>query len=323
MNQADAARLDWMEVDVAEVKRSGDSTLVLTLTAPQLAAYPPGAHVAVQCGEVVRHYSLCTSGRAPAAYVLGVKIDAASRGGSRWIEAHAVAGAKLRISTPRNHFPLREGESAYLFLSGGIGVTPILAMLEHLRDIGVRARHVHLCRSRAELAFAERLAALAPFHDIRIHCDDEAGRMFDLDALLRAADPATAVYCCGPGGMMQAVQEIGATLDRAERYHFEFFSPPEAADTPAGDDEFVVIQHSTGRRIPVSKNKTMLAALREAGLQMKSECEYGVCGWCAVGVVEGEPKHFDSYLTEAERQAGRMVLPCVSRCASATITLEV
>ncbi|HVZ45603.1 MAG TPA: PDR/VanB family oxidoreductase [Ramlibacter sp.] len=328
MNAPEMSGGEWLDAEVRDATPVGEGTLLLKLCAASgtLPSYEPGAHVAVRCGDAVRHYSLCGRGDAAAQYLLGVKLAPDSRGGSRWLFDNARPGTTLRISAPRNHFPLDEGRPAYFFLSGGIGLTPILAMLLHLRERGVRARLVHMCRARAELAFADWLEDLASFHDVHVHCDAEAGAIYDVRAALADAPADAAVYCCGPAALMNAVKEAGERLGRIDRYRFEFFSaPPQEPEPrePAQPAEFVVVQASTGRGIPVPADKTMLQALRDAGLEMKSECEYGVCGWCAVGVLDGEPKHFDSYLTGAERASNKLVLPCVSRCASASLTLDI
>lgn len=317
---------NWFDVTVRKALDGGRDTLLLELVCPggDLPSYTPGAHVAVECGAgVVRHYSLSGDGKEAGVYTLGVKLAPDTRGGSRWIFDNAREGGTLRISSPRNHFPLLDGQPAYLFLSGGIGITPIVSMLHYLRARNVRARLVHMCRSPEDLVFGDWLADLGAFHDVHLHFDATAGGMFNLQRELEAASPDTAVYCCGPTPMMNAVQAFGVNAGRPDKFHFEFFASPAIVASEVVDSEFIVIQNSTGRAIPVSKTKTMLAALREAGIEMKSECEYGVCGWCSVGVLAGEPQHFDSYLTTAEQEANKMVLPCVSRCSSATITLDI
>jgi len=321
----------WMDAVVASVEWPVPDVLVIRLRRSDgmpLPAFEPGAHVAVECGEQgVRHYSLCGALDDAHSYTLGIKVAADGRGGSRWIAEQAREGGPLRISTPRNHFPMEEGAPAYLFLSGGIGITPMLPMLRRLQQLGIRARLVHLCRTPAEHAFAAWLHELGAFHDIHLHCDSEAGGLYDLEAELQRAPADASVYCCGPGRMMSAVQSHGERLGHGNRYHFEFFAPPVASALPSSategsnDAEFVVVQQSTGREVPVLESETMLAALRKAGVAVKSECEYGVCGWCATGVVEGTPRHLDSYLTEKEREANNVVLPCVSRCVGPRITL--
>lgn len=324
--EADAETGDWLPVTVCESVKLTPDTLLLRLrsaTGAPLPLYEPGAHVALNCGEgVVRHYSLTGARQDAGMYELGIKRAPNSQGGSQWVFDHAAAGSRLLISRPRNHFPLVDGKGRFLFLSGGIGATPIISMLYELRARGVRARLVHMCRSREDLGFDAWLSDLAAFHDVHLHFDADA-ELFDLQAELAGAEPQTHVYCCGPTGMMDAVRRHGEGAGRAESFHFEYFAAPQVQRDEAQDGEFTVVVGSTGRRIPVPKTQTMLAALRDAGLTMKSECEYGVCGWCAVGVKDGVPAHFDSYLTAAEKESNKLVLPCVSRCTSPSITLDI
>ena len=319
----DACRIDAV---VRSVAQAGADTVLVRLASAgpaTLPPYEPGAHIAIECGEAgVRHYSLTGPNREAGVYDLGIKRAPEGRGGSRWLFEQLRAGTQLRISAPRNHFPLAAQPGPALFLSGGIGFTPIAAMLFRLSDLGRRARLVHMCRASKDLAFADWLAELGSFHDVHLHFDSSQGRMFDLDAELERAPVEAEIYCCGPVPMMEAVRAWGQRRGCADRCHFEFFSAPVAKHDVAGDAEFVVVQSSTGRRIPVASDQTMLAALRSAGIDMKSECEYGVCGWCAVGVLDGAPAHFDSYLTAAEKEANQLVLPCVSRCTSPTLTLD-
>lgn len=327
MSTADSNADTWQNATVREALALSADTMLIRLAheaAEGAADFAPGAHLAVQCGDgITRHYSLTGEGANPGVYEIGVKLAPDSRGGSQWMFANAQPGAQLKISAPRNHFPLVQGASRYLFLSGGIGVTPLLAMLFELRRQGVKARMVHMCRSPEDLPFKQWLDDLANFHDIHVHVDSEAGDVYDLHGELERASPEAEVYCCGPSGMMKVVQMYGIQAGRDERYHFEFFAAPDVCAQVGVDAEFTVIQASTGCEIPVPKTKTMLAAIRDAGIPMKSECEYGVCGWCAVGVVDGTPLHFDSYLTTSEKEANKLVLPCVSRCGSATITLDI
>lgn len=328
MTMHEGNREQWIDVVVRDAVSVCRDTLLLELgcSHAKLPEYGAGAHVAVQCGrEIVRHYSLTGPRTDPSVCRIGVKLEPQSRGGSQWIFDHASPGRILRISTPRNHFPLEVGAPGYLLLSGGIGATPIISMLYELRRLGIRTRWVHLCRTPEDLGFEAWLRELSSFHDVHVHIDSQAGTVYDVNAELGSSPADTEVYCCGPAPLMSTVQEFGRTAGCEKRYHFEFFSPPTETSVPpsGGDAEFEVIQHSTGRRIPVPSDKTMLAALREAGLQMKSECEYGVCGWCLVPVIDGEPCHFDSYLTSAERASNKVVLPCVSRCSGRTIVLDI
>lgn len=325
-NEVEAEAGDWLHAIVCEAVKLTPDTLLVSLgsaTGDPLPPHEPGAHVALKCGEgVIRHYSLTGARQRRGRYELGIKRAENSQGGSRWVFDHVAVGSRLLISRPRNHFPLVPDAGPFLFLSGGIGATPIISMLYDLKARGIRARLVHMCRSREDLGFQSWMSELEAFHDVHLHFDADAG-LFDLEAELGRAHADAHVYCCGPTGMMDAVRRHGEAAGRPDRYHFEYFAAPQVLRDEAQDGEFTVVQGSTGRRIPVPKTKTMLGALREAGLTMKSECEYGVCGWCAVGVKDGVPAHFDSYLTAAEKEANKLVLPCVSRCTSASITLDI
>lgn len=318
---------DWIEVVVHDAVRQTSDVVALEIGRAgggELPRWTPGAHVAVRCGpELVRHYSLCGPAEHLDRYRLGIKLETEGRGGSRWLAEHARPGATLSISPPRDEFPLRLGRPGYCFISGGIGMTPILAMLRRLQREGVRARWVHLSRSPADLAFADSVAELARFHDVHVHHDSSVGGLYDLKSELERTAPEVEVYCCGPAPMMEAVRDFARSRGREDRFHFEFFAAPAAAAGDAEAPSFTVVQHSTGREIPVGESDTMLAALRKAGIAMASECEYGVCGHCATGVISGVPEHHDSYLTEAERASNKIVMPCVSRCKGERIELDI
>jgi ferredoxin-NADP reductase len=318
---------DWIDVVVHEsVRETGDvvSLELGRVGGGVLPGWPPGSHVAVRCGsDIVRHYSLCGPREHEDRYRLGIKLEPESRGGSRWLAENAQPGTTLRVSRPRNRFPLALDKAGYLFISGGIGMTPILAMLRRLREEGVRARWVHLCRSPEDLAFRDCVTELGSFHDVHVHYDSVAGRICDLSAELLRSAPDTEVYCCGPPPMMNFVRDFALRQNREDRFHFEFFAAPETTDSSPEPPEFVVVQHSTGREIPIGESDTMLSALRAAGIEMASECEYGVCGHCAIGVISGLPEHRDSYLTQAERASNKIVMPCVSRCRGDRIELDI
>ena len=314
----------WLEVVVRRVASAGGGVLVIDLAHPTgapLPSFTPGAHVALRCGpDIVRHYSLCGAPDAPANYRLGIKVEPQSRGGSAWIRDNVAPGARVVISLPRNNFPLVTGRADYLFVSGGIGITPILPMLAALRASGQRARLVHLCRSPAEAAFEDVLRDFASFHDVHLHFDTVAGTLFDVEGELDRTRAETEVYCCGPTALMDLVHAYANRRGCVERYHFEFFNAPLEPD--AARSQFVVVLASTGREISVDAGESILSALRDAGLSLESECEEGVCGTCAVRVLAGRPDHRDHYLTDAERAANDVILPCISRAQSASLTLD-
>lgn len=324
MSFSDIDTSGWLEVVVLRVVPAGAGVLVIDLGRPTGAALPsftPGAHVALRCGsDVVRHYSLCGPADAPVAYRLGVKVEPESRGGSAWVRDNLLPGARTVISLPRNNFPLVTGQSGYLFISGGIGITPILPMLAALRASGQRARLVHLCRSPDGMAFDEVVRDAASFHDVHVHFDSVVGSFFDVQGELDRTLAQTEVYCCGPTPLMDLVHAYAVRSGRLERYHFEFFNA--SPETDGQRSQFVVVLASTGREITIDADGSILSALRNAGLSLESECEEGVCGTCAVRVLAGTPDHRDHYLTDAERAANDVILPCISRSQSASLTLD-
>jgi ferredoxin-NADP reductase len=320
-----SAHGEWLEVVVTGARRAGTDVLILDLersSGGALPEYTPGSHIALRCGPgLVRHYSLCGPLRSPRFYRVGIKLERKSRGGTAWIRDRAKLGATLSISAPRNNFKLVQWASDYLFIAGGIGITPILPMLEQLRGKGRKARLVYMCRSSGESAFTDELANLAGFHDVHLHYDSVEGRFFDLRGELRSAGGETEVYCCGPAPLMAVVREEMAAAGHEERCRFEYFTSGDeakSADRPA----FVVVLASCGREIHVGREETMLAALRNAGVEVDSECEEGICGTCSVEVIEGTPEHRDHFLTAAEQAANGIVLSCVSRSRSARLVLD-
>ena len=315
----------WFDVVVRSATRDAGNVLILDLERPDgaLPSFTAGSHVAIHCGEdLIRHYSLFGPRTSPTSYRLGVKVADDSRGGSKWIGESARLGQTMRISFPRNNFPLVPGIRDYLFLSGGIGITPLLSMLEELRDQGRRARLVHLCRSAQDLAFAPWLQDLGTFHDVHVHCDSAVGSLYDIVAELERAADDTAVYCCGPTPMMNIVRSFGVQRSRIDDFHFEFFASAGPVDATDASAAFTAVLHSTGREVNVAAGETLLAALRRAGVSVESECEEGVCGTCTLRVVSGLPDHRDFYLTSSERAANDVVLACVSRCMGTRFELD-
>jgi len=313
-----------IDVVVAGIRDDGGQVRIFDLRAANGTALPPfmpGDHVAVQCGAaILRHYSLCGPQDDAGVYRIAVKREAESRGGSRWMHQSLAVGGHLAISAPRSNFPLARGRPAYFFVSGGIGLAPVLAMLDALGRERKRARLLHQCRSPADLAFAPELRRLGEHHDIEIHVDSLAGGFRNLGADLDRLDPATEVYCCGPQPMMAIVRAHGERTGRIDRYHFESFTAePGIASTE--NRPFVAVIASTGQEIAVAAHETLLAALRREGFDIESECEQGTCATCATGVVSGVPEHRDSVLTDAERAAGKFMLVCVSRAKSDRIVL--
>ena len=282
-----------------------------------LPAYEPGAHIDLNLpGGVMRQYSLARPYRPGQPYQVGVKLDAKTRGGSRWLHAEARVGSLFQVGGPRNNFPMDEGASHTVLIAGGIGVTPIWCMAQRLAEIGASFEMHYAVRGRSDAAFLhalERMSAKA-----RLHVDEEAGGVLDVAAIVRAAPADAHLYCCGPAPMLEAFE--AAAAGRPEGYaHVEYFSAPALAPLEGG---FVVALARAGREFVVPPGSTILETLRQAGLTVPASCEQGVCGTCETRVLEGTPDHRDLLLTPAEKASGKTMMICCSGALTDRLVLD-
>lgn len=316
-----------IEVRVARKTQEAQGICAFELVAAEggaLPAFDAGAHIDVHLPDgLVRQYSLCNDPGETHRYLIGVLRDPASRGGSQALHEQVQEGDLLKISAPKNHFPLAHEARRSLLLAGGIGVTPILCMAERLANAGA-AFEMHYCtRSPEHTAFRTRIADAGFADKVRFHHDDgPVAQKLDLASLLaEARDEGTHLYVCGPRGFMDAVLEAARTQGWPEkRLHYEFFGADVA---PSADDSGFEIQlASSGRIVMVPKDQTVVRALAAAGVEITTACEQGVCGTCLTRVLAGVPDHRDSYLTPEERAANDRFLPCCSRGKSAQLVLD-
>lgn len=288
-----------------------------------LPAFAAGAHIDIHLQGVglTRQYSLCNDPAETYRYQIAVLKDAKSRGGSTAMHALQV-GDQLIISAPKNHFPLNEAAPRSLLLAGGIGVTPILSMAERLAALG-SAFDMHYCtRSEERAAFVERIRN-APFAaQVQLHFDDgNAAQKLDLSALLTAPHAQTHLYVCGPKGFMDAVLATARAANWPEaQLHSEFFSAELVKFD--SDGSFEVKLASSGRVVVVPKDQTIIQALADAGIEVPTSCEQGVCGTCVTGVLAGVPDHRDMYLTPAEQAANTQCVPCCARSKTPMLVLD-
>jgi ferredoxin-NADP reductase len=220
-------------------------------------------------------------------------------------------GATVTTSGPRNAFPLTVpgyGSPArrFRFIAGGIGITPILPMLNMAERLGVDWSMRYGGRSRDSLPFIDELAR---FGDrIKVRTDDEFG-IPSAQELLGECPDHTAVYACGPAPMLTAIRAELAGRDDVE-LHFERFAAPPVLD----GSEFEVTVASSGATLRVGADETLLSALRRAEVPTAYSCQQGFCGTCRTRVLAGEVEHRDTLLTTPERDSG-MMLVCISRAA--------
>ena len=300
--------------------------VVLELTAADGGALPPftaGAHIDVEVAPgMVRQYSLCHSPADNARYRIGVLKDPASRGGSLAVHRLKV-GDTIRISPPRNHFPLDPVARRSLLFAGGIGVTPILCMAEQLSDLGADFTMHYCARSRQRAAFADYFASCRFADRVQLHLDDGAlAQKLDIDAALGAAPAGTHIYVCGPPSFIEWVlQAAQAKGFPPSNVHREYFAPaaPVAHDA---DGPFQVKLASSGRIVDIPADRSIIAVLADIGVDIPSSCAYGVCGTCITRVLEGEADHRDVVLTDAEKNEGRQFTPCCSRAKTPLLVLD-
>ncbi|CAL9640042.1 Phenoxybenzoate dioxygenase subunit beta [Streptomyces sp. enrichment culture] len=304
------------ELVVERREPAAEGVLALTLRHPlgaELPAWEPGAHVdLVLAPGLERQYSLCGDPADRGSWRIAVLREPDGRGGSAHVHRRLRPGDGVRARGPRNHFPL-EPAGRYRFVAGGIGITPILPMLAAAEAAGADWSLLYGGRTLRSMAFTGELARYGG--RVTIAPEDETG-LLDLPSVLDGLPDGTLVYCCGPGPLLDAVEErCPAGALRTER-----FRPKER---PAGAAaEFEVVLARSGRTLAVAPDVTVLEAVRAAGVEVLHSCTEGTCGTCETEVLEGVPDHRDSVLTEAERAAGETMLICVSRCRGRRLVLD-
>lgn len=305
-------------VDRKDVVAAG--VVVLTLRPAHggpLPAWRPGAHLDLLLpGGLTRQYSLCGDPADRTAYRVGVLLEPESRGGSRYVHETLATGSTVATRGPRNNFALLPSPR-YTFVAGGIGVTPILPMVAAAAAAGADWRLLYGGRTRGSMAFLDELSAYGD--SVTVAPQDETG-LLDLASWLAAPRPDTKVYCCGPEPLLQAVERQCASWPGGA-LHVERFTAKEARE-PVRLEAFEVVLHRSGLTLTVPPGVSILHAVEQAGVPVLSSCQEGTCGTCETTVLDGEPDHRDSLLTEEEQAAGDLMMICVSRSCSPRLVLE-
>ncbi|RZL95816.1 MAG: oxidoreductase [Variovorax sp.] len=292
--------------------------------AAELPSFEAGAHLDLHLPNgMVRSYSLINPSNERHRYVIAVQEDRASRGGSRFVHRELRVGTSLPISAPRNNFRLCEDAPANVLVAGGIGVTPMLAMLRRLASLGRPVDFFYAARSRRDAAFTGEIEALAG-ETVRLHWhyDDEAGAPPPLHQWLGGRPTDTHFYACGPAPMLAAFEEACEALGYAD-VHVERFAAPRPVDAPTEcKGAYTVKLRRSKRSIEVAAGQSILDALLDAGMSVDHSCREGVCGACETRVLEGQVEHHDGILSKAEQAAGKSMMICVSRCRHGPLVLD-
>ncbi len=304
-----------MELRLRSVTWEAPGVVSLELVAPgggSLPPWTPGAHLDIRLpdgGE--RQYSLCGDPADHGRYRVAVR---ELEGGRVSRTVHRLrAGALLQVGEPRNNFPL-DPAPRYLFIAGGIGITPMLPMMRSTNSPWTLLFSVRGEENAPFLAEARGLGGEVVVHD------SLADTRLDVAARLADIERGTLVYCCGPQKLMEAVED--ATRHWPEgSVRFEWFAARVQEFAAAGAFELVCA--ASGLTLSVPPNKTILAVLTDAGIQVARSCEQGVCGTCECRILEGEADHRDSILSAAERGENSVLMTCVSRAAGPRLVLDI
>jgi phthalate 4,5-dioxygenase reductase component len=312
---------EMMQLHIAAKREMATGIFGFDLTAQDGSDLPPftaGAHVCVRTpAGLPRKYSLCGDPAERDRYSIAVKREPRGRGGSASMADETRVGGDLWVSLPRNDFSLVNSPADYVFIAGGIGITPIMSMIRHLKGAGGRFKLYYCTRSPQHTAFLDELSRPEFRSQVTVHHDaGEADKAFDLwPALERPA--GRHLYCCGPRGMMEAVRDMTGHWP-ASAIHFEAFSEPEKQ---ARDERpFRVKLARSGAAIDVPVGSTILEALRAAGYAVSSSCESGTCGTCKTRLLGGQADHRDLVLSEHERDDH--IIICVSRAISDELVID-
>ncbi len=294
-----------------------------TLDGARLPSAGPGSHVDVALGDDLRRsYSLTREISESPSCTIAIHRDPESRGGSAYVHERLRVGDKIRISRPRNNFPLDDKAELSVLIAGGIGITPIVAMIRQLTAAGRAWKLHYAARSRSAAAFRKAIAQCLENSKgkgaVSYHFDDEQnGALIDMKAIL-ASNPGAHFYCCGPEPMLAAYEEAARDLPR-ETVHVEYFSTSEEA---ARDGGFEVVLQRSGKTLHVEPGQTILDVLIAHNVSVPFSCTEGVCGTCETPVIEGRPDHRDMVLTDEERAKSETMMVCCSGSKSARLVLD-
>jgi vanillate O-demethylase ferredoxin subunit len=315
-----ARAITTIKTVVEAIDECGDGIKAFTLVDPdhwELPPFKPGAHIDLHLPNgLVRTYSLCNDAADNKSYVIAVKREAEGRGGSVALHDATAIGDVIGVSLPRGGLDIAEKIQRYIFLAGGIGLTPYLSIARYLRRIGHPDFKVHLV-TRDRIPLEHLLGPLMRDGRIVVHRTSKTGRP-DIAALLERTGAETALGCCGPEGMISDFER--ATADWPENHvHIERFVPPPLPVDPDAKPYTITLARS-GTEVPVHAGQTMLAALSDFGIEIPTSCCGGICGACKVGWLGGRPIHRDRVLSPYERE--RYLMACVAGSDSERLVLD-
>lgn len=315
-----AALPETREVIVRALRYEAPGVLSLELAPTNgkpLPPFEPGAHIDLHLpGNIMRQYSLCGDPNDTSRYRVGIRSVSGGLS-SQFVHRKLRPGEVIKVSAPRNNFPLIDADR-YLFVAGGIGVTPLIPMMQAASARNKPWTLLYCNKRDTDAPFLDEIRALGG--TLSLH-SSEAGTRLDVQQRLGQVEENTVVYCCGPERLMTAVEEATAAWP-ADTVRFEWFTPrSRPADEVSGS--FEVVCEQSGLTVTVPPEKSVLEALNDAGIPVPCSCQQGICGTCEVRVIDGEVDHRDSILSSSERAANQTMMTCVSRAKGARLVLDI
>lgn len=310
-----------LDLVVRDKQLVADGVMLVTLVHPEGSAVPywqPGAHIDLHLGTGrVRQYSLCGDPSDRSSWQIAVLRDDHGRGGSVTVHSDAFCvGLPVTTGGPRNNFALVDAER-FAFIVGGIGITPILPMIDALERDGKSWTLMYGGQHRGSMAFLDRLSYYG--ERVQVFPQDEFGLLDVLGFVNRCSD-GTQIYCCGPAPLIDATRESVESISTQVDLHVERFTAVALDDS--NDKEFSVNLSRSGITVTVRPDQSILDACELAGISTLSSCAEGICGTCETSVLAGTPEHRDEVLTDAEQESGDTMMICVSRAKTPSITLD-
>lgn len=286
-----------------------------------LPAWDPGAHIQLtlntQKEEFFRQYSLCSSHHDLNTWQIAILREQAGRGGSQYIHEQVQIGDEIEVGQPKNHFSFKKDQHC-VFIAGGIGITPIIAMLREAVEQNLDWRLIYLAQKESDFIFKQELDQLTQQDRIYFHASDDKG-FFDLEHYLSQFNAKTTIYSCGPQGLLDALEQL--QKKHTWKLVLERFAVNVSEETKTGKSFDVTLQKS-GKRIHVLETETILDALKREGVKVTCSCQSGTCGTCETVVISGVPEHRDFVLSEEERELNETMMICISRAISPGLVLD-
>jgi ferredoxin-NADP reductase len=297
------------------------SVVLVTDDGRDLPEFEFGSHIDfIIRPDLIRQFSLCGQPSLRSQWTIAVLLEVESRGGSKYVHEELRPGMRVAVAGPRSNFKLVDAER-YLFIAGGIGITPLLPMVRHVAAQGKDWKMLYGGRRRSSMAFVQELSQLGP--RVTIAPEDEFG-LLDLKGALDSLTSDTVVYCCGPEGLISALEASCVALGRPAPRVERFAARPKTASEDVNDanESFDVVLSVSGERLTVPADKTIIEVLKEAGHSVVTSCEEGYCGTCETEVLGGIPDHRDEYLDPEERESNQRMMICCGRSKSPELVLK-